>query len=128
MGIISKPRAAKHRMTRDCAHIARYAISHKAAPQKRRTPNSAAGTESGVSRGRWRVRFRHLTRRFAIAGVLQNDAAPTIIDKPPFFDLLQGSKAAQAGEVVGQAAIADARGLNCDLGITHGSAQLQGFD
>jgi hypothetical protein len=59
---------------------------------------------------------------------LQNDAAPTIIDKPPFFDLLHGSKAAQAGQVIVQAAIADAGGLNGAVRITHGSAQLQGFD
>jgi hypothetical protein len=65
-----------------------------------------------------------LIRRFAVAGVLQNDAAPTVIHKPPFFDLFQGSKAAQAGEVIVQAAIADARGLNCAVGVTHGNAQL----
>jgi hypothetical protein len=64
-----------------------------------------------------------LTGRFAVAGVLQNDTAPTIIHKPPFFDLFQGPKAAQAGEVIVQAAIADARGLNCAAGVTHGSAQ-----
>jgi hypothetical protein len=33
-------------------------------------------------------------------GVLQNDAAPMIIGKPPFFDLLQRSKAAEAGQVI----------------------------
>jgi hypothetical protein len=59
---------------------------------------------------------------------LQNDAAPTIIDKPPFFDLLHGPKAAQAGQVVVQAAIADAGGLNGAIGFAHGNAQLQGFD
>jgi hypothetical protein len=69
-----------------------------------------------------------LTRGFPVAGVLQNDAATAIIHEPPFFDLFQGSKAAQAGELVVQAAIADARGLNCAAGVTHGSAQLQGLD
>jgi hypothetical protein len=51
-----------------------------------------------------------------------------IIDKAPFFDLLQASKAAQAGQLVVQAAIADAGGLNGAVGITHDSAQLQGLD
>jgi len=31
---------------------------------------------------------------------LQNDAAPMIIGKPPFLDLLQGSKAAEAVQVI----------------------------
>jgi len=35
-----------------------------------------------------------------LLGVFQNDAAPVIIDNPPFFDLVQGSKAADAGVVV----------------------------
>jgi hypothetical protein len=41
-----------------------------------------------------------LTRLSPLLGVVQNDAAPMIIDNPPFFDLLQGSKAAQAGKVI----------------------------
>jgi hypothetical protein len=69
-----------------------------------------------------------LARSFALLGVLQNDMAPLIVDDSPFFDLLQGSKAAQAGEVIVQAAIAYAGGLNSAIGITHGSAQLQGVD
>jgi hypothetical protein len=69
-----------------------------------------------------------LTRHFTVVGVLQNGAAPTIIHKPPFFDLFQGSKAAQAGEVIVEAAIADTRGLNCAVGVTHVSAQSLGFD
>jgi hypothetical protein len=69
-----------------------------------------------------------LTRCFALFRILQNDAAPTIIDESPFFDLFQGSKAAQAGQVVIQAAIADAGGLNSAVGITHCSAPLQGLD
>jgi hypothetical protein len=44
---------------------------------------------------------------------------PKIIDDPPFFDLLQGSKAAEAGKVVVQAAIPYARGLSGAVGITH---------
>jgi hypothetical protein len=35
-----------------------------------------------------------------LLGVLQNDTAPMIIDNPPFFDLLQGSKATEAGKVI----------------------------
>jgi len=54
-----------------------------------------------------------------LLGVLQNDAAPVIIDNPPFFDLVQGSKAAEAGIVVVEAAIAYARGLSGAVGITH---------
>jgi len=41
-----------------------------------------------------------LRRRSSLLGVLQNDAAPMIVDDPPFFDLLKGSKTAQAGQVV----------------------------
>jgi hypothetical protein len=62
--------------------------------------------------------FRDLTRRSQV-GVLQNDAAPMIIDNPPFFDLVQGSKAAEANEIIVQAAIACARGLNRAVDITH---------
>jgi hypothetical protein len=42
-----------------------------------------------------------------------------IIDNPPFFDLLQGSKAAEAGKVIVQAAISYARGLSGAVDITH---------
>jgi hypothetical protein len=44
----------------------------------------------------WRV----LTRLSALLGTLQNHPAPMIIDSTPFFDLLQGSKAAEADEIV----------------------------
>jgi hypothetical protein len=54
-----------------------------------------------------------------LIGVLQNITAPMIVDNPPFFDLLQGSKAAEAGEVIIQAAISSARGLNGAGDITH---------
>jgi hypothetical protein len=43
---------------------------------------------------------KHLTHRAALLGVLQNEAAPMIVDNSPFFDLLQGSKAAEASIVV----------------------------
>jgi hypothetical protein len=36
----------------------------------------------------------------ALFGVLQNNAAPMIIDNSPFFDLLQRSIAAEASQVV----------------------------
>jgi hypothetical protein len=58
-------------------------------------------------------------RFFALLGVLQNDAAPMSIDESPFLDLLQGSEAAEAREVIVQAAISYARGLSGDVGITH---------
>jgi hypothetical protein len=38
--------------------------------------------------------------RSALLGVLQNDKTPTVIDNPPFFDLLQGSKATEASKVI----------------------------
>jgi hypothetical protein len=37
---------------------------------------------------------------FALLGVLQNDTAPMIADDPPLFDLLERSKAAEAGKVI----------------------------
>jgi hypothetical protein len=49
--------------------------------------------------------------------------APTIVGNPPFFDLLEGSKAAEAGKVIVQAAISYARGLNGGVDITHLHAQ-----
>jgi hypothetical protein len=50
---------------------------------------------------------------------LQNDTAAMIIDNPPFLDLVQRSKAAEAGKVIVQAAIAYARGLSGAVDITH---------
>ena len=44
---------------------------------------------------------------------------PTIIDNAPLFDLLERSKAAEAGKVIVQAAISYARGLNGGVDITH---------
>jgi hypothetical protein len=52
-------------------------------------------------------------------GVLQNGMPPNIVDNPPFFDLLQGSKAAEAGKVIVQAAISYARGSSAAVDITH---------
>jgi hypothetical protein len=62
---------------------------------------------------------QQLTRGAALLGVLQYDAAPMIIDNPPFFDLLQGSKAAETSIVIVQAAVADARGLSGAVDISH---------
>jgi hypothetical protein len=36
----------------------------------------------------------------ALLGVFQNDSTPMIIDNAPFFDLLQGSKAAETCKVI----------------------------
>jgi len=55
----------------------------------------------------------------ALTGVLQNDAATMTIDQPPFFDLIQGSKTAEAGQVIVQAAISYARGLSGAVDIIH---------
>jgi len=41
-----------------------------------------------------------LRRCSSLLGILQDDAAPMIVGDPPFLDLLQGSKAAEAGQVV----------------------------
>jgi len=41
-----------------------------------------------------------LIRLSPLLGVLQNDAAPMVIDNTPFFDLLQRSKAAEAVKVI----------------------------
>jgi hypothetical protein len=55
----------------------------------------------------------------ALPGVLQNDAAAMNIDHAPFLDFIQGSKAAEAGEVIVEAAISHARGLSGAVDITH---------
>jgi hypothetical protein len=48
----------------------------------------------------WRDLAQRLLRLSPLLGVLQNDTAPMIIDNPPFFDFLQGSKATEAGKVI----------------------------
>jgi hypothetical protein len=62
---------------------------------------------------------QHLMCFSPLSGVLQNDAAPMIIDSLPFFDLIQGSKAAEAGKVIAEAAISYARGLSGAVDSTH---------
>jgi hypothetical protein len=56
---------------------------------------AAGGNGFGYSR-----RCRNGQLLSPLLGVFQNDTAPMIIDNPPFFDLLQGSKAAEAGKVI----------------------------
>ena len=67
----------------------------------------------------WRALAQHLIRLSPLPGALQNDTAPMIIDNPPFLDLVQRSKAAEAGKVIVQAAIAYAWGLSGAVDITH---------
>ena len=55
----------------------------------------------------------------AFFGVLQDDAAAMIIDERPFFDFVQGPKAAEAGQFVIEAAIADRRGLSGTVHFNH---------
>jgi hypothetical protein len=45
-------------------------------------------------------------------GILQNNAAPMVIDHPPLFDLLQRSEAAETGVVIVEAAISHTRRLS----------------
>jgi len=58
-------------------------------------------------------------RLSALSGVLQNDAPTMSVDNAPFFDLIQGSKAAEAGQVIVQAAISYARGLSGAVDFIH---------
>jgi hypothetical protein len=51
-------------------------------------------------KGMWRDLAEDLICLSPLFGVLQNDTAPMIIGNPPFFDLIQGTKAAEAGKVV----------------------------
>jgi hypothetical protein len=67
----------------------------------------------------WRGLGQHLMHRSSLLGVLQNNTSPMIVHNPPLFDLLEGSKAAEAGKVIVQAAISYARGLSGAVGITH---------
>jgi hypothetical protein len=67
-----------------------------------RFPRSEAAGRPG-SLGRFEAVVglaQHLIRISPLLGVLQNDTAPMTIDNAPFFDLLQRSKAAEAGKVI----------------------------
>jgi hypothetical protein len=60
-----------------------------------------AAQRSFAGRNRmWRDLAQHLMCLTPLLGVLQNDTAPMIIDDPPFFDLLERSKAAEADKVI----------------------------
>jgi hypothetical protein len=48
----------------------------------------------------WRDLAQRLIRRSPLLGVLQNHTAPMLIDNPPFFDLLERPKAAEAGKII----------------------------
>jgi hypothetical protein len=63
--------------------------------------------------------WRNLEGLPPLIGVLQNHTAPVIVDDAPFLDLLQGSKAADADEVVVQAAVSYAWGSSGAVDITH---------
>jgi hypothetical protein len=69
-----------------------------------------------------------LIRLSSLHRVLQNNSAPIAVHNPPFFDLLQGSKAAEACKVVVEAAISYARRLGGVVIFTHACRfQWRGF-
>jgi hypothetical protein len=61
----------------------------------------------------------HRRRCSPLLGVLKNDTPPIVIDNSPFFDLLQRSITAKAGQVVVQATISDARRLSRGVDVSH---------
>jgi hypothetical protein len=63
--------------------------------------------------------MQHLIGLSPSLGVLQNDMAALIVDNPPFLDLFERSKTAEARKIVVQAAISYARGLGGAVDITH---------
>jgi hypothetical protein len=73
----------------------------------------------------WQSSERNLPCFPALSGVLQNHAAPVIIGKAPFLDLFQRSKAAEAGEIVVQAAIACAWGFGGTVDGTHLTQRIE---
>jgi hypothetical protein len=52
-------------------------------------------------------------------GILQNDMAALIADDPPFLDLFERSKTAEARKIIVQAAISNTRGWGVAVDITH---------
>jgi len=62
---------------------------------------------------------QNMVRLSALLGVLQNDMTAISVNQPPFLDLLESPKAAQAGIVIVEAAISDAGGLSRTGEITH---------
>jgi hypothetical protein len=79
---------------------------------------ASAASETGLIDGRPDLAQRLILLTSTLRA-LQNDTAPRNIDKPPLFDLLQGSEASEARKVIVQAAIADARRLGRAVDITH---------
>jgi hypothetical protein len=68
-------------------------------------------------------------RLSALYGVLQNQETAMIVGNRPFFDLVQGSKTTQTGEVIAQTAISYARRLSGYVDITHGrKGRLRGLE
>jgi hypothetical protein len=68
--------------------------------------------------------FHHVTQLIrvpSLPGILQNDTPPGIIDQPPLFDFFYGAEAAEADEIIVQAAISFAGGLNDVFDLTHES-------
>ena len=61
-----------------------------------------------------------LQGRSSLPGILQYATAPMVIDDTPFLDLLESSKAAQADQIIAEAAISYTRGWCGSVGITHG--------
>jgi hypothetical protein len=57
----------------------------------------------------YRASRLHLMGLSALLGILQNHPAPLSVGQPPFFDLIQRSKTAKAGQVIAQTAISYAR-------------------
>jgi hypothetical protein len=62
-----------------------------------------------------------LIRVASLPGVVQNDTPPGIIDQPPLFDFFYGAEAAEADEIIVQAAISLAGRLNDVFDLTHES-------
>jgi hypothetical protein len=58
-------------------------------------------------------------RLASLFGVLQDDAAPMNVNNGPFFDLIQGAKAAEAGKVIVQTAISYTWRWRGVVDITH---------
>jgi hypothetical protein len=52
-------------------------------------------------------------------GALQDDPAPIVADNPPLFDLFHAPKAAEADEIIIQAAISYTRRLSGTVDVGH---------
>jgi hypothetical protein len=54
-----------------------------------------------------------------LLGIIEDRRAPLIIDEAPLLDLLQGTKTAETGVVIVEAAVSYARGLSEPVHVTH---------